>query len=67
VPAKASASANPEPAPAPMNAPIPAHLAQPGDATSPTAAPPARDPYNYTSFSDREIVMRLLGGAPGSC
>ena len=24
-------------------------------------APPARDPYNYTSFSDREIVLRLLG------
>jgi hypothetical protein len=24
-------------------------------------APAARDPYNYTSFSDREIVVRLLG------
>ena len=23
--------------------------------------PPARNPYNYTSFSDREIVIRLLG------
>jgi hypothetical protein len=22
-------------------------------------------PYNYTSFSDREIVLRLLGRAPG--
>jgi hypothetical protein len=22
-------------------------------------------PYNYTSFSDREIVIRLLGPRPG--
>jgi hypothetical protein len=24
-------------------------------------------PYNYTSFSDREIVLRLLAPAPGNC
>ncbi len=23
--------------------------------------------YNYTSFSDREIVIRLLGEEPGAC
>ncbi|MFN5881920.1 MAG: DUF3683 domain-containing protein, partial [Burkholderiales bacterium] len=41
-----------------MNAPIPLALA--GQATD----APARlreIPYNYTSFSDREIVLRLLG------
>ncbi|MEN9761730.1 MAG: hypothetical protein RI906_1556 [Pseudomonadota bacterium] len=41
-----------------MNAPIPLHLAPP------EAEAPARVreiPYNYTSFSDREIVIRLLG------
>ena len=43
-----------------MNAPFPSHL---------LSAEPARDapsrlreiPYNYTSFSDREVVCRLLG------
>ena len=45
-----------------MNAPIrPDHLlpvAEAGD----TAAERVREiPYNYTSFSDREIVIRLLG------
>ena len=44
-----------------MNAPLPATtisaLDAPGD-----AAPRLREiPYNYTSFSDREIVLRLLG------
>ncbi|MFP5460335.1 MAG: DUF3683 domain-containing protein [Gammaproteobacteria bacterium] len=41
-----------------MNAPIPV------SALRPEAAAPARlreIPYNYTSFSDREIVIRLLG------
>jgi len=27
----------------------------------------AKSPTNYTSFSDREIVIRLLGHAPGNC
>jgi hypothetical protein len=31
-------------------------------------APRLREiPYNYTSFSDREIVIRLLGARPGTC
>jgi FAD/FMN-containing dehydrogenase/Fe-S oxidoreductase len=47
-----------------MNAPLPL----PGAALLATAAPTDADsprlreiPYNYTSFSDREIVLRLLG------
>jgi FAD/FMN-containing dehydrogenase/Fe-S oxidoreductase len=44
-----------------MNAPLPLHAQQ----TLPdadTAAPRLREiPYNYTSFADREIVIRLLG------
>jgi FAD/FMN-containing dehydrogenase/Fe-S oxidoreductase len=49
-----------EPA-APMNAPITPPLTR---ATAPELEPPVRlreIPYNYTSFSDREIVIRLLG------
>ncbi len=45
-----------------MNAPLPAF--EPHDAKHAVAAQPARlreIPYNYTSFSDREIVIRLLG------
>lgn len=45
-----------------MNAPLPAF--EPHDAKHAVAAHPPRlreIPYNYTSFSDREIVMRLLG------
>ncbi|VVD74494.1 DUF3683 domain-containing protein [Pandoraea terrigena] len=45
-----------------MNAPLPAF--EPHDAKHALAAQPPRlreIPYNYTSFSDREIVMRLLG------
>ena len=44
-----------------MNAPLAlTHLA-PGD-TDRAHAPRLREiPYNYTSFSDREIVLRLLG------
>ncbi|MBE0550724.1 MAG: DUF3683 domain-containing protein, partial [Rubrivivax sp.] len=46
-----------------MNAPFPlpqAALASPADDAA--AAPRLREiPYNYTSFSDREIVLRLLG------
>ena len=41
-----------------MNAPLPVTVLQP------EADAPARlreIPYNYTSFSDREIVIRLLG------
>jgi hypothetical protein len=41
-----------------MNAPIPLHYL----AAAAEEAPRLREiPYNYTSFSDREIVMRLLG------
>ena len=41
-----------------MNAPIPLTLL----ATAADDAPRLREiPYNYTSFSDREIVLRLLG------
>ena len=44
-----------------MNAPLPLSLIAPrGD--PPRRAPRLREiPYNYTSFSDREIVIRLLG------
>jgi len=45
-----------------MNAPLPPELLKPS--TEPAADQPARlreIPYNYTSFSDREIVIRLLG------
>src|SRR5512147_2260075 len=46
-----------------MNAPLPlAPLAAPDAAAEDGAAPRLREiPYNYTSFSDREIVLRLLG------
>ncbi|HET9820930.1 MAG TPA: FAD/FMN-binding oxidoreductase [Burkholderiaceae bacterium] len=46
-----------------MNAPLPLHAGLPGDAESSDTAPPRlrEIPYNYTSFSDREIVLRLLG------
>ena len=38
-----------------MNAPLPLHL---GVAAEESAAPRLREiPYNYTSFSDREIVQ----------
>ena len=41
-----------------MNAPTPLNLLL----AKPTEAPRLREiPYNYTSFSDREIVIRLLG------
>src|ERR1035437_3162522 len=54
----------------PMNAPIP--LTPITSSAEPVAQPQQRIreiPYNYTSFSDREIVLRLLGprcwaGAP---
>jgi FAD/FMN-containing dehydrogenase/Fe-S oxidoreductase len=46
-----------------MNAPLPLHVGSPALANdSATDAPRLREiPYNYTSFSDREIVLRLLG------
>ncbi|MFM7704842.1 MAG: DUF3683 domain-containing protein, partial [Rubrivivax sp.] len=44
-----------------MNAPHPLSAA-PGTAAFEHEAPRLREiPYNYTSFSDREIVIRLLG------
>src|ERR1035437_6075955 len=46
----------------PMNAPIP--LTPITSSAEPVAQPQQRIreiPYNYTSFSDREIVLRLLG------
>ena len=42
-----------------MNAPIPAKILQTEPA--PAAARLREIPYNYTSFSDREIVIRFLG------
>jgi hypothetical protein len=42
-----------------MNAPIPHTLLQ--NATAEEAPRLREIPYNYTSFSDREIVLRLLG------
>ena len=49
--------------PPPMNAPLPTvTLAAAEPAQAQRAAPRLREiPYNYTSFSDREIVIRLLG------
>jgi FAD/FMN-containing dehydrogenase/Fe-S oxidoreductase len=45
-----------------MNAPLPLQVTQPAQQGSDAQAPRLREiPYNYTSFSDREIVMRLLG------
>ena len=44
-----------------MNAPL-LPLTLTGPSTSEEAGPRLREiPYNYTSFSDREIVIRLLG------
>ena len=44
-----------------MNAPLPLNQIAAG-AEAAGAAPRLREiPYNYTSFSDREIVIRLLG------
>ena len=41
-----------------MNAPLPSHILS----QAPSATPRLREiPYNYTSFSDREIVIRFLG------
>ena len=42
-----------------MNAPIPAKILQ--NEPAPAAARLREIPYNYTSFSDREIVIRFLG------
>ncbi|MBP7519298.1 MAG: DUF3683 domain-containing protein [Leptothrix sp. (in: Bacteria)] len=46
-----------------MNAPLPLNRLTPSDADPlADAAPRLREiPYNYTSLSDREIVLRLLG------
>ncbi|MFZ4652528.1 MAG: DUF3683 domain-containing protein, partial [Rubrivivax sp.] len=44
-----------------MNAPHPLHLAVAPALTGPDAPRLREIPYNYTSFSDREIVIRLLG------
>ena len=47
----------------PMNAPLPVStaLGQPLEAIDSGSARLREIPYNYTSFSDREIVLRLLG------
>ena len=46
-------------APLPLNPIVAAHAGE----RDPGPAPRLREiPYNYTSFSDREIVIRLLGG-----
>ena len=45
-----------------MNAPLPIQHLMSGAATAPHPHERIREiPYNYTSFSDREIVIRLLG------
>jgi len=47
-----------------MNAPLPAATFQPSnhEGVDASSAPRLREiPYNYTSLSDREIVLRLLG------
>ncbi|NBY26892.1 MAG: DUF3683 domain-containing protein, partial [Betaproteobacteria bacterium] len=45
-----------------MNAPLPIQHLMAGAVTTPQAQMRIREiPYNYTSFSDREIVIRLLG------
>jgi len=45
-----------------MNASLPLALAEPSAEHSPDQPVRLREiPYNYTSFSDREIVIRLLG------
>jgi len=45
-----------------MNATLPLPLDESADTGESAAAPRLREiPYNYTSFSDREIVIRLLG------
>jgi FAD/FMN-containing dehydrogenase/Fe-S oxidoreductase len=44
-----------------MNAPLPLSLIAPHDEPLPEAPRLREIPYNYTSFSDREIVIRLLG------
>jgi FAD/FMN-containing dehydrogenase/Fe-S oxidoreductase len=45
-----------------MNAPLPTHLTTSLLSAAVADAPRLREiPYNYTSFSDREIVIRLLG------
>src|ERR1700754_489070 len=48
-----------------MNAPIgpEALRSDPTDATVDASSRVREIPYNYTSFSDREIVMRLLGAS----
>ncbi|MCX8521586.1 MAG: DUF3683 domain-containing protein, partial [Rhodoferax sp.] len=47
-----------------MNTRTPLHHLLPEAAPSPASAERIREiPYNYTSFSDREIVIRLLGSA----
>jgi FAD/FMN-containing dehydrogenase/Fe-S oxidoreductase len=44
-----------------MNAPLPLSLIAPRDEPLPPPPRLREIPYNYTSFSDREIVIRLLG------
>ncbi len=47
-----------------MNAPTALHHLLPADASLPSEPDRIREiPYNYTSFSDREIVIRLLGAS----
>ena len=45
-----------------MNAPLPLTRIAPAAEANHTAPRLREIPYNYTSFSDREIVIRLLGG-----
>jgi FAD/FMN-containing dehydrogenase/Fe-S oxidoreductase len=44
-----------------MNAPLPTHPIITANPTAPHTPRLREIPYNYTSFSDREIVIRILG------
>ena len=44
-----------------MNAPVLPALLSPASVADPSESRLREIPYNYTSFSDREIVWRLLG------
>ena len=37
----------------------------PAENSSDSATASKRNPYNYTSFSDKEVVGKLLGSMPG--
>ena len=50
-----------------MNAPVALSQISAAAQAAPHASRLREIPYNYTSFSDREIVIRLLVCVPGRC